>query len=333
MNKKTIPFFILAIILIFIIAGCAQITKERHPKNKIAKINSNTENNNLEKNLLKPGDYKHSLKQGKIERYYLLHIPQNHKEDNQTKLVLVFHGGMGNAEHMRDNYDWIEKSEKEGFIVAFPNGYSRFESGAIGTWNAGRCCGFAAKENSNDVEFVKMIIEDIQKKTSIDKIFATGMSNGGMLSHRLACEIPSVFTAVAAVAGTNNYDNCNPNKPISVMNIHGLLDDHVLYEGGCGPKCILHNETEFTSVPKTLSDWVNRNNCSNNPERVFENKNGYCDLYSECKDEVEVKLCIAKDGGHSWPGIKNSNPNILEKTNISQAFSATDLIWDFFKTK
>ena len=142
-----------------------------------------------------------------------------------------------------------------------------------------------------------------------------------------------VFTAVAAVAGTNNYDECNPQKPISIMHIHGLLDDHVLYEGGCGPQSILRSETEFTSVPKTISDWVGRNNCNTKPQRVMDVQNGHCDLYQECDGGVQVELCVAEDGGHSWPGLTTLSSNALEKTKMSQAFSATDVIWDFFNKK
>ncbi|OYT26975.1 MAG: poly(3-hydroxybutyrate) depolymerase [Candidatus Altiarchaeales archaeon ex4484_96] len=279
--------------------------------------------------MLKPGDYEYTIKQGNKERIYLLHVPSSYN-GNPAKLVLAFHGGMGSAEVMAKNYDWIPKSEEEGFIVAFPNGASRLPSGKLATWNAGRCCGYADKSNSDDVGFVKLIIEDIKKKAQIDKIYATGMSNGGMLSHRLACEMSDVFTAIAAVAGTNNYDNCNPKNPISILHIHGLQDDHVLFYGGRGPAAI--EDVNFTSVSDTISGWLARNSCSSDPTRVLDEENAYCDLYSGCDNNVQVKLCVALDGGHSWPGIKTS-PNPLERSPPPQAFSATDIIWDFFSTK
>lgn len=223
-----------------------------------------------------------------------------------------------------------QKSDKEGFVVAFPNGASRLPSGKIATWNAGNCCGYAVESNGDDVGFVKAVIEDIKKNFNIGKIFATGMSNGGMLSHRLACEMSDTFTAIAAVAGTNNFDGCNPSKPISIMHIHGLEDQHVLFNGGCGPDCMIKSETEFTSVPDTISGWVKRNNCNKDPQRVLDKENAYCDLYTGCDNNVQVKLCVAKDGGHSWPGTEKA-PNPLEKSKPSQAILATDEIWDFFK--
>ncbi len=279
---------------------------------------------------LGPGDYDFSLQFDSITRKYLLHIPKSYDKDKVTPLILAFHGGMGTAETMAENYGLKQKSDKEGFVVAFPNGASRLPSGKIATWNAGNCCGYAVESNSDDVGFVKAVIEDIKKKVNIGKIFATGMSNGGMLSHRLACEMPDTFTAIAAVAGTNNYDGCNSSKPISVMHIHGLKDDHALFYGGCGPACIVGSETEFVSVPDTISKWVDRNNCDKNPQSVIVNENTYYDLYSKCDGGVQVKVYVVKDGGHSWPGTKKA-PNPLEKSAPSQTISATDEIWDFFK--
>ena len=279
---------------------------------------------------LGPGDYDFSLQHGGLKRKYLLHIPSAYDKSNPTPLILAFHGGMGTAEIMAENYGLKQKSDKEGFIVAFPNGVSRLPSGKIATWNAGNCCGYAVESKSDDVGFVKAVIEDIRKKVNIGKIFATGMSNGGMMSYRLACEMSDTFAAIAAVSGTDNYDECNPKKPISVMHIHGLKDDHVLFNGGCGPACIAGSETEFVSVQDTISKWVERNNCDKNPQGVAVNENAYYDLYSKCDGGVQVKLYVVLDGGHSWPGTEKS-PNPLEKSTSSQAISATDEIWNFFK--
>lgn len=279
-----------------------------------------------EENYNKAGEYRYEVAQAGVKRHYLVHVPKDIK-DEKVSLVLVFHGGMGNAEHMLKNYDWVAKSEKEGFIVVFPNGASRFSSGENATWNAGSCCAYAVKNKSDDVDFVKKIIKDVDGRYSINnnEIFATGMSNGGMFSHRLACEMSDTFKAVAAVAGTNNFDDCKPSTSISIMHIHSLKDDHVLFNGGCGPACAIKAETEFDSVENTVSNWAKRNKCSKKPEVVFENKNAYCNLYDKCSDDVKVKLCVTKDGGHSWPGL-----NI--PANTSQAISATDEIWSFFES-
>ena len=280
---------------------------------------------------LSPGEYTFNINVEGNEREYILYIPKSYDKSESNPLILAFHGAMGSADIMAKYYGFIPKAEKEGFIVAFPNGASRLPSGDLATWNAGNCCAYAVQSDSDDVTFVKAVIDNIKKKVNVGKIFATGMSNGGMFSHRLACDMSDTFTAIAAVSGTINYDDCNPKEPISIMHIHGLLDDRVLFNGGCGPKCTRESETEYTSVPDTISGWVKRNNCKGNPERVFENEGAYCDVYSNCTGDTQVKLCVVKEGGHSWPGGKESS-NQLEQDIPSNSISATDEVWDFFNS-
>ena len=300
--------------------------------NKTTANSSTNTTNQLVDGYLKPGDYRFTLMHDDIERYYLLHIPSLYN-DQPTSVILALHGGMGSAEGIAQNYDLVEKSDKEGFVVAFSNGASRFPSGKRATWNAGDCCGYAVTSKSDDVGFIKKVAEDIRKKINVEKMFATGMSNGGMMVYRLACEIPEDFTAIAAVAGTDNYYDCKTKKPISVMHIHSEKDKHVLFKGGCGPNCIIRSETEHTSVADTISKWVKSNRCNKKVERIFENENAYCDLYKNCNNDTLVKLCVTKDGGHSWPGLKISSENRFEKNVSSQAISATDEIWKFFKSR
>lgn len=324
MNKKTkIIFFLLLFIgLAIIFRQRLRISSQTPPKPN--------QSISVSKDELGSGDYDYTIKVGNLNRRYLLHVPANYNPEKNTPLILAFHGGLGNAQMMAEDYGLKEKSDQAGFIIAFPNGFSRFPSGKLATWNAGNCCGFAKESQSNEVAFVKAIINDIKIKFNIGKIFATGMSNGGMLSHRLACEMSDTFSAIAAVSGTNNFDGCNPQKPISVLHIHGLKDDHVLFDGGCGPKCIVGSETQFVSVPKTITDWVEKNRCNKIPQKIELNSNAYCDLYTGCVNNVQIKLCVAKDGGHSWPGTAKA-PNPLEKSSPSQAINANDEIWDFFK--
>lgn len=280
------------------------------------------------------GDYNFSLQHDGLTRKYLVHVPSTYDKSNPAPLILAFHGGLGNSEHFADDgvFHLISKSNSEGFIIAFPNGVSPLRSGKLATWNAGNCCAYAVQTKSDDVGFVKKIIDDMEKKFSIDRkrIYAAGFSNGGMLCYRLACEMTSTFKAIASVAGTDNYDACNPQMPISIMHIHAKDDDHVLFNGGCGPKCKIKSETDFTSVAETISRWVKRNNCSGIPKRVMEKEGVYCDLYTGCDGNVQIKLCVTETGGHSWPGGKKSREQADTSTNV---FSATDIIWDFFSSK
>ena len=87
-----------------------------------------------------PGDYEYTVMLGSVERPYLIHVPASYDKKQALPLVLFFHGGGGNMKNMSEEYELIEKADKEGFIAIFPNGTSQFRSGILGTWNAGTCC-------------------------------------------------------------------------------------------------------------------------------------------------------------------------------------------------
>ena len=226
-------------------------------------------------------------------------------------------------------YQIIAKSEQAGFIAVFPNGYSRLRSGKFATWNAGTCCGKAESKQSDDVGYIKQVIEEVKKRVNIDanRIYANGMSNGGMMSYRLACELSGTIAAIGAVAGTDNTKYCRPNKPVSVLHIHALNDDHVPYNGGAGAKSLA--KVNFQSVPNTIKKWVAINQCHPTPSRVLMKKGAYCDLYTGCLNHTQVKLCVTDTGGHSWPGTQTFRKR---QDTPAKTINATDLIWDFYQS-
>jgi len=284
-----------------------------------------------------PGDYDFSLQHDGLSRTYKVHVPASYIKSVPSFLILAFHGGGGSSKIMANDeyYGLISKSNKEGFIVAFPNGVSQLRSGKFATWNAGNCCGYARDKHVDDVGFVRKVIADMETKFNVDpnRIYAIGMSNGGMFSYKLACDLTDKFKAIASVAGTDNCDQCRPSKPISIMHIHAKDDDHVLFNGGYGVKAFKDPSkvTDFTSVPETISRWVKRNNCNVIPKRVMEKEGVYCDLYTGCDGNVQIKLCVTETGGHSWSG-RTKIPR-ANATTPSQAISANDEIWDFFKAQ
>lgn len=181
----------------------------------------------------------------------------------------------------------------------------------------------------DDVGFVREIIKRLSNRLTIDsqRMFASGMSNGGMMSYRLACEMSDMFKAIASVAGTDNTKTCSPEAPISILHIHAKDDELELFDGGAGRKSSM--VTPF--VPDSVAKWVKLNSCSPTPKRVFENSGAYCDAFSQCRAGVEVKLCVTATGGHSWPGGKK--PRGDGATSTSTALSATDVISDFFSSR
>jgi polyhydroxybutyrate depolymerase len=267
-------------------------------------------------------------------RKYLVHVPPGYNAATPTPLVLAFHGGGGYAEFMADDarYGLVSKSDREGFVVVFPNGYSKFPGGKFATWNAGNCCGEARDRAVDDVGIVRAMVAQLKLQLNVDsaRIFATGMSNGGMLSHRLACDAADVFRAVASVAGTDATTSCAPSRPISVLHIHARDDDHVLFNGGAGPGAFRDESKvmDFVSVPQTMARWVQRNQCSPMPRRVLDQPGADCETYAGCAGGVATQLCVTETGGHSWLGAQKVRRG---KEAPSQALDADDVIWDFFK--
>lgn len=189
-----------------------------------------------------PGDYRYSLAYGGRTRQYRVYVPDSYRSDTPAPLLVSLHGGGGSMDYMAkdENYGQISHAARGGEVLVFPNGVSRFRSGMLATWNAGACCGAARDEEVDDVGFIRAVLERVMGQLNIDRqrVYATGMSNGAMMAYRLACEMPDVIRAVAAVAGTDNTRSCTPAQPISVLHIHARNDSHVLYEGGAGPDSV-----------------------------------------------------------------------------------------------
>ncbi len=272
------------------------------------------------------------LKVDGLTRKAVVHVPAGYDASRGMPLLLAFHGGGGHAEHMADDthYGLISMSERHGFIIAFPNGYSRLPGGRFATWNAGGCCGDARDRKVDDVAFARALVQRVAQQWRIDprRVYATGMSNGGMMSHRLACEAADVFAAVASVAGTDATERCAPSRPIAVLHIHARDDSHVLFEGGAGQDAFRDSSKvmDFVSVPETMKRWAARDSCSATPRRILDKPGAYCERWSPCAGQGEVQLCVTEEGGHSWPGA----PSVRRgKAAASTALDGNELIWDF----
>jgi polyhydroxybutyrate depolymerase len=272
-----------------------------------------------------PADYRFSFVYGGIAREYRVHVPTSYRGQPMPMLIAL-HGGGGDAANQAndENYKLISKSEEAGFIAVFPNGYSRFPSGILATWNAGRCCGAAQKNDIDDVGFIREVIRRVERQASIDprRIFATGMSNGAMMSWRLACEAPEI-RAIAPVEGTDNTAVCKPAHPVAAIEFHAADDPNVPFDGGVGTG---PSHTNFASVPATQAKWVQIDRAAPAASRVLTVPGAHCDLHAAKRGGAPVELCVTDTGGHSWPG--GGTKNGLKQP--SMAISADDLMWEFF---
>jgi len=246
-----------------------------------------------------PGDYTVTLMHDGLEREYQVHVPQNVQDP--APLVFVFHPWLGTATNMRRISSFDDKADEEQFIAVFPQGIGN-------SWNAGGCCGTAQQDNVDDIGFVVKMLDEIGQNHNIDttRVYATGFSNGGMLSHRIGAELSDRFAAVAAVAGARVTFNGGPSRPISVLHINAVDDPR----------------STMTLTNRAVNWWINADSCSASTTQEL-NQGAYCDVYP-CADGAELRLCVTQDGGHSWPMGWS-----LQYTP-STAFDATDMIWDFF---
>jgi polyhydroxybutyrate depolymerase len=250
---------------------------------------------------------------GRTREYYV-HTPSGYTGKTPLPLVFVLHGGIQTPEGIERMSGMSAKADAEYFLAVYPKG-----TGRVNTWNAGACCGYAMENKVDDVAFLRALIEKLEKDYSVDPkhIFSTGISNGGMMSYRLACELSDKIAAIAPVEGAQDIP-CHPSSPVTVIVFHGTEDRLVPYNGGStsfqlGPK------RSDTPVAETVAFWVKFDGCSPTPKRE-ESTEVHTDFYSGCRAGTEVALYAIQGGHHIWPGVSMSHNKV----------PATDLIWDFF---
>jgi polyhydroxybutyrate depolymerase len=247
-------------------------------------------------------------------------------KNEPVPVVFVFHGGTGNARSAIMMSNFNEVADQHGFVVVYPNGTGRLSDERLLTWNAGHCCAYAQDNNVDDIGFVRAILADVQSPVNIDakRVYAAGMSNGAMLTHRLGCEAADIFAAIAPVAGTLNFAECHPAQPISVIEFHGTADRNVPYDGGIGPDSLVG--VDFISVQDSIEFWATINGCNSQPQ-ANSNDNVQHEVWAECVESTTIELYTIIDGGHAWPGGRSGWPG---SDKPAQTISASQLVWDFF---
>jgi polyhydroxybutyrate depolymerase len=267
---------------------------------------------------------------GTRRRTYLYHRPKDDDGKTPRPVVIVFHGGGGNAENAVRMTSLDAKADAEHFIAVYPNGSGPID-GALLTWNAWNCCGPALDEHVDDIAFVRAMVERLEQDFAIDRkrIYATGLSNGGIFTHRVGCELSDIFAAIAPVAGALNTEDCKPDHPVSVVMFHGTADQHVLYDGGRPLQTVdRRHPREDKPVSYAVETWVKLDHCKTEPARTKEGHVTH-DVYPDGTDGAAVELYTIEGQGHAWPGGHKGREhgNVDEPTT---EISATDLMWDFF---
>ncbi|HET6881825.1 MAG TPA: PHB depolymerase family esterase [Pirellulales bacterium] len=257
---------------------------------------------------LHPGESR-SINVGSLHRSYVVHVPKQPAASAPLPVVLALHGATMNGAMMAWFTDLNRKADEAGFLAVYPNGTGRRSSLF---WNGGNCCGWAMQNNIDDVAFINALLDELMKDYAIDtrQIFATGMSNGGIMVYRLAAELSHRIAAVAPVAGCMETAMGNLKRPVSLLHFHGTDDDFVPFKGGKGKKSI--TGTPFRSVEQSIEIWVKANGCPESPavDVLSQDGDGMTvtrKTYGPGKDGAEVALIAIEGGGHTWPG-KNRPP-------------------------
>jgi polyhydroxybutyrate depolymerase len=261
--------------------------------------------------------------QNDLARQYKVHVPPQYDCHVPTPILFCMHGlqqnGVmfcvnGTAGATSSGKGFVDKSNEAGFILVIPTGY-------MNSWNGAGCCG---NSTLDDTALFKAILAEVSTHLNVDsrRVFATGLSNGGYMSYRLACEAADVFTAIAPGSGGLRGIPCTPAKPISVLDIHGTADNLVPYSlqatsmstiataNGCGATM------RAATVPASGGDTT-------------------CVTYEACPAGIEVTGCTVQGGGHVWFGDPTCGTGAAgigcSIVGANSTFlNNTDAVWSFF---
>jgi polyhydroxybutyrate depolymerase len=261
-----------------------------------------------------------SISHDGIQRDYILYIPELYDGNTTVPLVLNFHGFGSSASQQMFYGDFRDIADTEGFLLVHPEGTT-----FIGNqfWNVGFP---GLSSNIDDVGFTEALIDELATLYAIDldRVYATGMSNGGFMSFLLACQLSEKIAAVASVTGSmtqDTFDDCNAQHPTPVLQIHGTEDDVVLY-----------NENNLSlPIPDVISYWVDHNNCETTPTTttlpdvdVSDGSTIEHSVYEDGDNGVTTEHMKVIGGGHTWPG------SVLNTAGTNQDIDASMEIWLFF---
>jgi polyhydroxybutyrate depolymerase len=258
---------------------------------------------------------------GGIKRTYRIYVPAIYNSSKAVPLVFNLHGLGSNADQQEAYGDFRPIADTANFIIVCANGTT---SAAGQGWNNFGALGTGV----DDIGFISALIDRVSGKYSINKnrIYSTGMSNGGFMSYDLACFLNTRIAAIASVTGSmiaSHLKACKANRPTPIMEIHGTADNTVTYAGNGGLLTSTHIDT-------LVNFWAKFNNCSAPVITALPNTNTSDGstvehrVYKNGKNGSSVELYKVINGGHTWPGSK------IPLASTNQDFNASKEIWRFF---
>lgn len=253
-----------------------------------------------------------SLEHDNLQRDYILYVPASYSADTPVPLLFNFHGYTSNATEQMFYGDFRPIADTANFIIVHPEGTQ--DNTGTTHFNVGW-----GGSTVDDVGFSEILMEAIMAEYSIDltKVYSTGMSNGGFMSYQLACQMSDKIAAIASVTGSMsfaNFDNCNPQHPTPVLQIHGTADQTVPYEGAIFAK----------PIEEVVDYWSDFNKCETTPIRTDVANSNTTDgstvehfIYPNGTNGVNTEFFKITDGGHTWAGSFFDSPGTNHDINAS----------------
>jgi len=267
------------------------------------------------------------------DRYFIMYAPPSCDFSKPVPVVLMFHGGGGTPEGLVKTSQMNKQADLHGFIVVYPSGSGSNPRRLF--WNVLISQTYATAQRVDDLGFVDRLITDISAKVRVDhqRIYAAGMSQGGMLCYRLACDklLSTKIAAIAPVGAvmTVSSQDCAASRPMPVISFNGMQDPIILYNGGISTKIPRNDRINRPSVNTSIMHWVKLGGLPNQPDASGSRGDAQMKQFSKNASGAEVVLWTLTDGGHTWPGGVEILPEWLVG-KVNRDIDASALIWDFF---
>lgn len=280
---------------------------------------------------------------GAYTRTYRLHVPPAYTGASAVPLVFNIHGRAFLAWQQEAYTNFSAKSDASGFIVVYPQGLTT-AADPIPHFNAWQ----VSSPEPDDVAFVSDVLDALENQLCINRtrVFSTGMSNGAMLSVRLACSLSGRIAAIAPVGGMyeppmsidptlNPAETCPDTAPRPVLAFHGTSDTYVPFNGGVLAQSMINYRLpidDATPSEDVLSDWAAHNGCTGSRAESIVSSEVRLITYGACAQNADVQLYAIDGGGHTWPGSPYTSSQIGAPLlgYTTNQISANDLMWTFF---